>query len=72
MKQHSKRIKKALYDAGVSCYIQLNGCVDKAIEKVNESQFRGELTKKQAFDLRETIRRIGTNEPSVYLKEIGL
>lgn len=72
MSENNKRIKKALYDAGVSCYIQLSGSVDKAIEKINESQLNGKLTKKQAFDLRETIKRIGINEPKVYLKGIWL
>ena len=47
--------KQQLYKMGVLSLIEKAGGQIQMIEQIKEAQKRGELTKKQAFDLREAI-----------------
>lgn len=49
------RTKKQLYKMGVLSLTKQAGGQLKMIEQINEAQKRGELSKKQAFDLRKAI-----------------
>ncbi len=63
-----KRVKKALYDAGVALLIKKNGGVKQTLSILNETA--KQRTKKQSFDLREKIIQIGNKDPDVFLNEI--
>lgn len=47
--------KQQLYKMGVLSLIEQAGGQLQMIEQINEAQKRGELSKKQAFDLRKAI-----------------
>lgn len=49
--------KQQLYKMGVLCLVELLGGQYQFIENVSEGYKRGELSKKQAFDLRDTINK---------------
>ena len=49
------KTKQQLYKMGVLSLIEKEGGQNKMIEQINNAQKRGELTKKQAFDLRAAI-----------------
>ncbi|KAA6316690.1 hypothetical protein EZS27_033035 [termite gut metagenome] len=48
--------KKDLYQMGLLSLIEVSGGELGVISQINEAQQRGELTKKQAFDLRQAIK----------------
>ena len=50
--------KQQLYKMGVLSLIEQAGGQLQMIEQINEAQKRGELSKKQAFDLRQAINRL--------------
>lgn len=65
---YKRRIKKALYDAGVALLIKKYGGMDNALKELeNTKSFR---TRKQTFDLREKIIQIGNKDPDEFLSEI--
>ncbi len=49
------RTKQQLYKMGVLSLIEQAGGQLQMIEQINEAQKRGELSKKQAFDLRQAV-----------------
>ena len=52
--------KKDLYRMGVIALVDLAGGETNIIEQINEEQKRGELTNKQAYDLREAVKEACT------------
>lgn len=63
-----RRIKKALYDAGVACLIKKYGGMENTLKELEITKaFR---TKKQTFDLKEKIIEIGDRNPEEFLEEI--
>ena len=69
------RTKQQLYRMGVLSLIEQAGGQLQMIEQINEAQKRGELSKKQAFDLRHTINeackiRDGLTVPNEAIKEL--
>ncbi len=52
---HAMRTKQQLYKMGVLSLIEQAGGQLQMIEQINEAQKRGELSKKQAFDLRQAV-----------------
>lgn len=50
------RTKQQLYKMGVLSLIKQTGGQIQMIAQINEAQKRGELSKKQAYDLRKTIK----------------
>lgn len=63
-----RRIKKALYDAGVASLIKKCGGLENALSELEKT--KSIRTKKQTFDLKEKIIQIGDRDPEVYLTEI--
>ena len=69
------RTKQQLYKMGVLSLIEQAGGQLQMIEQINEAQKRGELSKKQAFDLRQAINeackiRDGLTVPNEAIKEL--
>lgn len=53
------KTKQQLYTMGVLSLIERMGGQMEMIDQINEAQKRGELTNKQAYDLRQTIKNAG-------------
>ena len=69
------KTKQQLYRMGVLSLIEQAGGQIEMLTQINEAQKRGELTKKQAFDLRATIKdvcqiRDGLTIPNEAIKEL--
>ena len=69
------KTKQQLYKMGVLSLIEQAGGQLQMIEQINEAQKRGELSKKQAFDLRQAINeacktRHGLTVPNEAIKEL--
>jgi len=69
------KTKQQLYRMGVLSLIEQAGGQIEMLTQINEAQKRGELTKKQAFDLRATIKdvcqvRNGLTAPNEAIKEL--
>lgn len=69
------KTKQQLYKMGVLSLIEQAGGQLQMIEQINEAQKRGELSKKQAFDLRQTINeackiRDGLTVPNEAIQEL--
>ena len=69
------KTKQQLYRMGVLSIVEQAGGQLEFIKQINEAQKRGELTKKQAFDLRATIKdvcqvREGLTAPNEAIKEL--
>lgn len=69
------RTKQQLYKMGVLSLIEQAGGQLQMIEQINEAQKRGELSKKQAFDLRQAINeackiRDGLTVPNEAIQEL--
>ena len=67
--------KQQLYKMGVLSLIEQAGGQLQMIEQINEAQKRGELSKKQAFDLRKAINeackiRDGLTVPNEAIQEL--
>ena len=67
--------KQQLYKMGVLSLIEQAGGQLQMIEQINEAQKRGELSKKQAFDLRQVINEVckirdGLTVPNEAIKEL--
>lgn len=67
--------KQQLYKMGVLSLIEQAGGQLQMIEQINEAQKRGELSKKQAFDLRQAINeacqiRDGLTSPNEAIQEL--
>jgi hypothetical protein len=70
------KTKQQLYRMGVLSLIKQTGGQLAFIAKINEAQKRGELTKKQAFDLRAIVKdvcqvRNGLTAPNEAIKELN-
>lgn len=69
------RSKKSLHDAGILALVERFGGELGFIAHINEARSRGELTAKQAFDLRQEVRRVcsgggGLTIPSEAITEL--
>ena len=69
------KTKQQLYRMGVLSLIEQAGGQVEMLAQITEAQKRGELTKKQAFDLRATINdvcqiRDGLTIPNEAIKEL--
>ncbi len=69
------KTKQQLYKMGVLSLTEKAGGQLQMIEQINEAQKRGELTKKQAFDLKQAIKeackiRDGLTIPNEAIKEL--
>jgi hypothetical protein len=69
------KTKQQLYKMGVLSLIEQAGGVLQMYEQINEAQKRGELTKKQAYDLRQAVNeasqiREGLTVPNEAIKEL--
>ena len=69
------RTKQQLYKMGVLSLIEKAGGQLQMIEQINEAQKRGELSKKQAFDLRKAINEVckirdGLTVPNEAIQEL--
>ena len=69
------RTKQQLYKMGVLSLIEQAGGQLQMLEQINEAQKRGELSKKQAFDLRRAVNeackiRDGLTVPSEAIQEL--
>lgn len=69
------RTKQQLYKMGVLSLIEQAGGQLQMIEQINEAQRRGNLSKKQAFDLRQTVNEAckineGLTVPNEAIKEL--
>jgi hypothetical protein len=69
------RTKQQLYKMGVLSLIELTGGQVQMIEQINEAQKRGDLSKKQAFDLRQAVNdackiKDGLTVPNDAIKEL--
>lgn len=69
------KTKQGLYKMGVLSLVEHVGGQLEAIEQINEAAKRGELTRKQAYDLRQTINeackeKAGLTEPNEAIKEL--
>ena len=69
------KTKQELYKMGVLSLVELVGGQIEAIEQINEAARRGELTRKQAYDLRLAINdacktKAGLTEPNEAIKEL--
>ena len=53
------KTKQELYRMGVLSLIERAGGQMELIDQINEAQKRGELTNKQAYDLRQAIKDAG-------------
>ena len=72
---HAMKKKQQLYKMGVLSLIEQAGGQLQMIEQINEAQKRGELSKKQAFDLRQVINEVckikdGLTVPNEAIKEL--
>lgn len=69
------KTKKQLYQRGVLLQIKEAGGLIPMLEKIKEAQKRGELTKKEAFDLRQAINEAaqmnGLTTPNEAIKELN-
>ena len=71
----SMKTRQMLYKMGVLSLVERAGGQLEFIAQINEAQKRGELTKKQAFDLRATIKdvcqiRDGLTTPNEAIREL--
>lgn len=71
----SMKTRQMLYKMGVLSLVERAGGQLEFIAQINEAQKRGELTKKQAFDLRATIKdvcqiRDGLTTPNEAIQEL--
>ena len=68
------KTKKQLYQRGVLLQIKEAGGLIPMLGKIKEAQKRGELTKKEAFDLRRAINEAaqmnGLTTPNEAIKEL--
>ncbi len=69
------RTKQQLYKMGLVSLIEQAGGQLQMLEQINEAQRRGELSKKQAFDLRQAVNeasqlREGLTVPNEAIKEL--
>ena len=69
------KTRQQLYRMGVLSLIEQAGGQIEMLTQINEAQKRGELTKKQAFDLRATIKDVcqvrgGLTAPNEAIKEL--
>lgn len=70
------KTKQQFYKMGVLSLIEQAGGQLQMIEQINEAQKRGELSRKQAFDLRKTINdacsiRDGLTVPNEAIQELN-
>lgn len=71
----SMKTRQMLYKMGVLSLVERAGGQLEFIAQINEAQKRGELTKKQAFDLRATIKEVcqirdGLTAPNEAIQEL--
>lgn len=71
----SMKTRQMLYKMGVLSLVERAGGQLEFIAQINEAQKRGELTKKQAFDLRATIKNVcqirdGLTAPNEAIQEL--
>jgi hypothetical protein len=52
------KTKQELYRMGVLSMIEKVGGITAMLNQINEAQQRGELTRKQAYDLRQTVNDV--------------
>lgn len=62
------KTKQQLYKMGVLSLIEQAGGQLQMIRQINEAQKRGELSKKQAFDLRKAIKDISDNKEGLTIQ----
>lgn len=67
--------KQQLYKMGILSMVERVGGEVEMIAQINEAQKRGDLTAKQAFDLRQAVKdackaREGLTEPSEAITEL--